>query len=177
MNATPETRDIERIRREVATWCDGAGQRYRLRTPELRPSLPESPTSVELAKAVEALVGRRHEVLGDQRLCEAPRGRLLVCRVSESICSGESEHVTEGFFDVDDRPPWDTWVLGVVRPDTEHVMLISWVPLSLVALVNRGIEVNPYECIFWLDDAPEMCELSPLVRAWSLSGSQNEEAG
>jgi hypothetical protein len=78
---------------------------------------------------------------------------LLACEINESICSGESEHASHGFFDVDDRPAWDTWVLSIPRPEgSDNATLISFVPDRLVDAVSRGIDVNPYDCIYWLSD-------------------------
>ena len=80
-------------------------------------------------------------------------GRLLVCEINESISSGESEAETSGFLDINDRPPWDTWVCRLER-DGDQVTLVSWVPQGFEAVVTRGIEVNPYDCIYWLTKAP-----------------------
>jgi len=41
-------------------------------------------------------------------------------------------------------------------------LLISWVPGSLVACVDRGIRANPYDCIYWASE-------EDLAR-WGLSG-------
>jgi hypothetical protein len=112
----------------------------------------------------------RRALLSGRSLDAAP-GRLLVCEVNESIWSGESEAVTQGFFDVTDRPGWDTWVASVPRPsDSSHVTLISWVPLELVDLVWRGIEVNPYACIFWLGDADRLLAEWPVARDLTAAG-------
>jgi hypothetical protein len=85
-------------------------------------------------------------------------GQVLVCQFNESIVSGESEIASGGFFDVSDRPPWDTWVWSVGET------LLSWVPLELVQQVSHGIAINPYGCIYWLLDPPsDSCE-APLVQ-------------
>ena len=34
----------------------------------------------------------------------------MVYEIENSISSGVSEVASEGFFDTDDRPPWDTWL-------------------------------------------------------------------
>jgi len=96
---------------------------------------------------------------------------LLVCEVNESISSGESEAETNGFFDLDDRPPWDTWVVSAPRPaEYESPTLISWIPSNLAAVVDRGIHVNPYGCIFWLADADRLLAEWQMARALAAAG-------
>jgi hypothetical protein len=172
--------------RQVKLWCrtkypyvnikDG------LRTPELEPALSDSPSFPEMELAVTALAQRREQLLaasgtGTPYLVqEAAEGKLLICEVSSSIWSGESEAETEGFFDVCDIPPWDTWVycVGVeqlfrsgdkLERETAPV-LVSWVPSELVGLVTSGINVNPYDCIYWASSVDT--ELTRRLRAQGL---------
>lgn len=58
---------------------------------------------------------------------------------------GAAQAETGGWFDADNIPPSDTWICMVDE------MLISWVPASFVELVQGGIDVNPEECICWLE--------------------------
>jgi hypothetical protein len=161
---------IESVCRETAAWCSFADTRDQLRTPALRPTLPECPLPGDLERAVQTLAMSRRALLSGRSIAD-PRGRLLVCEVNESICSGESEAVTQGFFDVDDRPAWDTWVASVPRPsERSNATLISWVPWELVPLVQRGIEVNPYECILWLSDDQKLLAEWPVARALVTAG-------
>lgn len=136
---------------EAAVWCEHEGKRASFRTPALRPDLLEWPTQAQLDAALSVLRTRRRELLGDRRLDRMSPGRLLVCEINESVSSGESEAETLGFFDIDDRPAWDTWVWRLKR-DGDQVTLLSWVPQEFEAVVTRGIEVNPYACIYWLTD-------------------------
>ena len=171
MTDTLDVTAFEQTQRETAIWCEVEGPRSQFRTAALRPSLTDWPTSEELAGAVEALIRGRRELLATYSLIEPPTGRLLICEVNGSVSSGESEVATSGFFDIDDRPPWDTWIWNVPRTkESGEATLLSWVPLSLVQIVNRGIETNPYGCIYWLADAPRLLAASPLVRALSAAG-------
>jgi len=88
-----------------------------------------------------------------------------VCHLHESISSGESEAETSGFFDVNDRPPWDTWIWQFRGFEEGTVTLVSWVPSDLETVVSRGIAFNPYECISWLSDAPLSAEVRALREA------------
>jgi hypothetical protein len=156
-----ESREFGRSQLEAALWCDQTGRAGSFRTAELDPALGDWPTPAEFEAGLQALRVRRRTLLGSVERKAEPLGRLLVCQIHESISSGESEAETSGFFDVNDRPPWDTWVWQFRGLEEGTVTLVSWVPRDFEAVVTRGIAANPYECISWLSDAP----LSPGVRA------------
>ena len=160
MEAT-EIREFAVGQLEAALWCDQEGRRASLRTAALDPVIGDWPTPAEFEAGLEDMRLRRRALLGSIESRARPQGRLLVCQVHESISSGESEAETSGFFDVNDRPPWDTWVWQFRGLEEGTVTLVSWVPQDLEAIVTRGIAVNPYDCLSWLTDAP----LSPGIRA------------
>jgi hypothetical protein len=143
-------------------WCASraanASPATALRTSELRPCLLEENRS----SAVNTVVHAR-ELFGgvDIRKAKIPAalgyGRLLVYFPNDDLACGAAEHETAGFFDVNNVPPWDTWVdfLEDEQPnvdsfDTEY--LVAWVPPELVSLADQGIAVNPEQCILWLSD-------------------------
>lgn len=88
---------------------------------------------------------------------------LLRCTAAdESVTDGASEAESEGFFDIQDLPPWDTWLAYIVEDKKDasaygnqitRSYLLSWVPPKMEALVTRGIEVNPVNCHEWHDEA------------------------
>ncbi|NOK23634.1 hypothetical protein HMI50_42305 [Corallococcus carmarthensis] len=87
-------------------------------------------------------------------------GRLLVYFPDDNTCDGGAELATRGYFDVDNVPPWDTWV-GMFREDPESDTqsadyLIAWVPPVFLDAVAQGIRVNPEVCIQWLEDSTTM---------------------
>ena len=123
-------------------WCELEGQRVGFRTQALRPILDEWPAFGEFDRALSTLRQRRREFLGARVTEHLPLGRLLLCQVHESLSSGESELETSGFFDIDDRPPWDAWVWQFESTEPGCVTLVSWVPHEWESLVGRGIEVN-----------------------------------
>jgi hypothetical protein len=143
-------------------WCasraDRANPATALRTPELRPRLLEENRS----SAVNTVVCARQLFGGvDIRKATIPTalggGRLLVYFPNDDLACGAAEHETAGFFDVNNVPPWDTWVdfLEDQQPnidsfDTEY--LVAWVPPELVSLADQGIAANPEQCILWLSD-------------------------
>ena len=139
---------------DTAAWCELEGKLSAFRTEILRPVLEDSPTGSAFEAALDVVRRRRRELLRGRTASRLPEGRLLICQVNESIWSGESEHETSGFFDVHDRPPWDTWIWQLRSSTMDVVTLVSWVPIELEAKVSRGIAVNPYDCIYWLTDTP-----------------------
>jgi hypothetical protein len=89
-------------------------------------------------------------------------GRLLAYFPEDNLFCGTAEHETLGFFDVNNIPPYDTWVWMVRRTSTftwedggsgelDGNYLVAWIPPNFVELASAGIAVNPEECIQWLD--------------------------
>jgi hypothetical protein len=85
-------------------------------------------------------------------------GRLLVYFPDADLADGAAEAESRGFFDVHNAPPWDTWIaladdrLRVADVSYQQYVL-AWVPPDLVACAAAGIDVNPEECIAWLEKA------------------------
>jgi hypothetical protein len=84
-------------------------------------------------------------------------GRLLVYFPDADLCDGAAEVGSNGFFDVFNAPPWDTWIayFSDARPELcgYDSYLVAYVPAGLVETANNGIVVNPEECIQWLSNA------------------------
>ncbi len=57
--------------------------------------------------------------------------------------------------DAINAPPWDTWIAladdGPVHELSYRQYIVAWVPAELVAWATAGIDVNPEECIAWLE--------------------------
>ncbi len=75
-----------------------------------------------------------------------PEGRLLHYEPYENLADGASEYSSNGFFDVHDAPPWDTWISFDGR------RLVSWVPAVLIPLAQAGLDANAVDCIRWQAD-------------------------
>jgi len=104
--------------------------------------------NIPTPNAVETLVKRRAELLGEQ--AEHPSApvnidneKLLLFTPEDSLSDGAATVASGGFFDVDNVPAWDTWLFFNGRT------LISWVPPLLISIVQAGIDVNPESCIRW----------------------------
>jgi len=121
-----------------------------LRTPILCPDPFVSEQSVaERERIVGTLAEKRADQLRlDHRyplalVDDLAGGRLLQYAPDENLCDGAAQYSSKGFFDVDNIPPWDTWICFI------EPYLISWVPPRLLELANIGIDVNPEQCILW----------------------------
>jgi hypothetical protein len=113
-------------------------------------SLAES--GADHAAIVEQVAEARSQILRDsgrhsESQSSEPRGgRLLLYAPQDNLACGAAECLSLGFFDVDNVPPWDTWILVLGK------YLVSWVPPQLVRLVQEGLDVNPEQCILWAND-------------------------
>lgn len=119
-----------------------------LRTPALKPSfgLDEFGDDALWAQAVTEVVARRSRLTPEtpaEWRDMSVRGRLLLYSPSENLACGAAEASSNGFFDVNNVPPWDIWI------EFSEGTLMSWVPPGLLDVAQMGIYVNPEECIRW----------------------------
>jgi hypothetical protein len=84
-------------------------------------------------------------------------GRLLVFYPGSAIWDPAAEVESNGYFNGITIPAWDTWVYSGVEVvsrsngDKDIEYLICWIPPQILEWVDNGIEVDPTECIEWLD--------------------------
>jgi len=121
-----------------------------LRSTALKPSFRLDQFEDEVwAKAVAEVVAKRSVAQeGVSMKVDAPmlaRGRLLEFIPSETLMDGAAKYSSNGFFDVNNVPPWDTWVAFSERT------LVSWAPPLLVEIAQDGIDANPEACIRWAE--------------------------
>jgi hypothetical protein len=166
-NHSREELDFVRRLTETIVWCRDAGSLQQPAT-SLRTCKPdlqdlESQRSQVFRVALER--SRRLEASGRRDLHLATDlcgGRLLAYFPEDNLADGAAQTGSEGFFDVDNIPPYDTWVWMVrnVRAfdyrdggkgELEANYLVAWVPPDFVALASAGVDANPEECILWLD--------------------------
>ncbi len=121
-----------------------------LRSSALQPPLFLTDSKREkYGEVVSSVVARRAEVLQlegrtpSTRAFDLFRGKLLIFAPQESLSDGAACYSSKGFFDVDNTPPWDTWVCFFEQ------YVVSWIPPQLVDLANAGVDVNPEQCILW----------------------------
>jgi hypothetical protein len=126
-----------------------------LRTQELKSLQPfGSPQNESLRiEIVESVCERRADLLcrnnchpnsGDINLAG---GKILCYAFDENDQSDASGYDSKGFFDFEFALPWDTWICWHTK------YLISFVPRILCDLAQRGMEVDPMECVRWADAA------------------------
>ena len=181
---------LETILADAITWCE---QRASLDDPKecLRShSLRPSPLEQSRAEVVSSVCGGRRFDSRHSPSADVPRerGRLLVLAPDLDTRCGSVEGESRGFFDIFATPPWDTWLV-FLEPELDGALnsseverleksganrelpllgcLVSYVPVVLVDLVQRAIEVDPMGCLGWLDDCPSWFapELRSLVSA------------
>jgi hypothetical protein len=153
---------------ETIDWCipraESADAKVGLRTPELSPW----PLAGGRREVVESVAQARHIGLRwptPRDITSLAGGRLLGYTPDDNLADGAAESATAGFFDGENVPPWDTWV-GYVYESERCNYLVAWVPPGLRAAASLGIEVNPEECIWWLDE--RNTELVELLRGRGL---------
>jgi hypothetical protein len=150
---------------EAIAWCalhaNVSDPHGSLRSGSLHPSiLPEGRQA-----AVRSLVGRRGESLRLDVLhgtidppvpacspAELQGGRLLYAVPDETLWDGTAESESEGFFDIEDIPPWDTW-LALYKETRRQDVLVSWVPREYVPIAERAIRVLMVDNVGWLTNA------------------------
>lgn len=90
-----------------------------------------------------------------------PPGRFLLLLTSQNLADGAAHLSSSGFFGELNFPPCDLWVdflqhIQIIRGKYEPALL-SWVPAEFVSLAQQGINVNPEECLGWIEDlAPQL---------------------
>jgi len=157
---------IKRLTEAIA-WCRDVG------------SLSQPGTSLRTCKIAQAdLTSQRHQVSivcleRSRRLSSSGKrdlspvadlcgGRLLAYFPDDNLFCGTAEAESQGFFDVDNIPPYDTWVWMVrnirafayadgARGEMDVNYLVAWIPPDFVQLASAGVAVNPEACILWLD--------------------------
>jgi hypothetical protein len=144
-----------RIRRTIA-WCRPKVLLRQpgscLRTATTRPRHFE-PTYFSTVQGVDA---SRHGVdEGSVPADSLEGGRLLVYFPDLDLADGAAEVESGGYFDVNNAPPWDTWIAMVLDAgdNAKSPYLVSWVPQEFLGAAQRGIDVNPEQCILWIEDA------------------------
>lgn len=124
-----------------------------LRTAELKPprQFDTNQDEQERFTIVDAVCERRADLLRQRGLGPSSEsidlggGKILCCAFDDNVSDGAAGYDSKGFFDVECAPPWDTWVCYSAG------LLISFVPRILCGLAQRGIEVDPVECVRWAD--------------------------
>ncbi|MBZ9750329.1 hypothetical protein K7W42_05560 [Deinococcus sp. HMF7604] len=95
-----------------------------------------------------------HSDLTVEREVRRPQA-FLVVEPAYSLSDGAAYVATSGYFDQNNMPPWDTWIAPVPPPSGSDVSwgpaLLCWVPPWAREGAERAIDVNPEQCLQWVD--------------------------
>jgi hypothetical protein len=125
-----------------------------LRGADLKPShsLGEARPEKERQALVHSVIVRRSDLLQTRAqetlasvVTNLQGGRMLLYVPEENLADGAAQYASNGFFDIENTPPWEIWVAY------SDATLLSWVPPQLIGLAQSGIDVNPEQCIRWMD--------------------------
>jgi hypothetical protein len=169
---------LEVLRRRIAqtaAWCAGrvdrANLEHCLRSPALAPPRTDAGQVIVSPANVEDVASRRAALAPVADSARVHPGRLLVFFADQTLSEGASAVESGFFFDDDNAPPWDTWILGVGE-DTgpgdpwcaPGRYVVCWIPAELFDVVEQGLAINHEECVMWADAAgiPYLDELSAL---------------
>ena len=123
---------------------------HAFRSAELKPQFcPDSNSGRCWADGVTEVVETRARLLNQRSAArhqaEGRSGRLLLYWPGENLACGAAHVSSGGFYDFGNVPPWDLWVAFIEET------LVSWVPPRLIEAAQMGIDVNPENCIQWID--------------------------
>jgi len=106
-------------------------------------------------------------------------GQLLVAEPWGTTCTGISSEETNELFDLNDLPPIGLWVAYIGTPEIvpgnaefhppyfrDDGYILSYVPSSFVELVQRGIDVNIEDCIYWLEGQDHVS--AKIIKSWEI---------
>lgn len=164
---------------ETVAWCNSRGcdsnTRYGLRSRDLLQELPfsdieaivnDSLEDVDLKKCCEMIANvRRRFVQQEYSECKAELSRhshFILYDRSASFLTGLAQRDSDGYFSVEDCPPWDTWIYyGAFRGCIDArgnkvsdpvVGLLSLVPDRFLTCVRRGIAADVGFAVSWVKD-------------------------
>jgi hypothetical protein len=142
---------------ETITWCNSLETVAQLRSHTLRPSvfhegLDEVVCEVGLSRA---LLYQRQKSKNVDTMPNFNGGEMLVYFPDQNLSDGYAELVSKGFYDVENVPPYDTWVAFFddgpkVADRSLRRYLLCFVPQRFIELAEAGIDGNPEQCIQWL---------------------------
>ncbi len=187
---------------ETVAWCTRNPKQSKsaeyLRTPALRPEKLQDTSlflssSNQAAAAIEEISQKRKKLLTDEGLMPEGTtgiagGRLLAYFLGASGHDGVTESMSNGYFDHEDNPPWDTWVCCIagkelIGPDQEPFDLrvvigqrafspdyvLSWVPPVWVKDIGEAMRCEAMGAVMWADllvYAPEKYALVDFHRCY-----------
>ncbi|CAH0354828.1 hypothetical protein [Aquabacterium sp. CECT 9606] len=148
---------LDRLNQTIS-WCLGVKDTSELRSMELRPTLFHSGPD-DLTCNVGGLRERESNYRKRTRppTTTLSGGRLLVYFPYGNLSDGASESESNGFFDIFNAPPYDTWISWFEDSQSSNSAfgsyVLCYIPPIFVPQAEAGISVNAEDCILWLDHA------------------------
>jgi hypothetical protein len=90
-------------------------------------------------------------IVSDLDGVEKIKGKILIADFDETVVDGASEACSEGFIDVYDLPPIDTWFY-LNRNASGWRRIYAWIPAQFTHLVDEAIAVNCVEILNWFEE-------------------------
>lgn len=150
---------------QTALWChrhthvdepNSSLRKIQLDTFVLRKSVFQLFQEIHFQRWNPQFEGKRHSFTSKD-LQIVFKGKFLAFFPNYSLWHGAANGETNGFFDDEPKPPWDSWVdyfEDPTNPPREH--LISWIPEAFIPIAQAGIDVNPEQCIYWADEDSDL---------------------
>ncbi|GAB2702828.1 hypothetical protein GCM10027037_30570 [Mucilaginibacter koreensis] len=80
-------------------------------------------------------------------------GKILFVEMDTTTYDGASESATDGFIDINDWPPIDTWFyLSSINNRWNTAVAFAWIPEPFTKYAEEGINVNTTNSFRWLED-------------------------
>ncbi|SMB81603.1 hypothetical protein SAMN00790413_04636 [Deinococcus hopiensis KR-140] len=80
-------------------------------------------------------------------------GAFMIVEPASSTWDGTARVASQGYFNFDDMPPWDTWITTVPPRFTYEggTGLLCWVPRWARQHVDDAIAVSADSCLHWAE--------------------------
>lgn len=145
---------------EVIAWCNLLDAVSQLRSSSLKPRTLHSGPDDAVCEVDRARTQwyRHHKFETVVEMPDLNGSELMVYFPDQNLRDGYAELVSEGFFDVENAPPFDTWIAFFddgpsVADRSLRTYLLCFVPHRFMTLAEAGIDGNPEQCILWLEPA------------------------
>jgi hypothetical protein len=157
--------EVQQRCQEAAAWCAASEPTGKwsieLRTPVLTPGdlmlrsnrRSQEEINLERTRIVNELARKRRGLvssLPDNVFGEAG-GRILEFELDACFFDGVAGAETDGFFDSEDLPPWDTWISFGFNRTRSRWVLLSWIPTNCISIVERAIRVHMCNAYQWME--------------------------
>jgi|GEM_PF-1505328 len=163
MEITSQSNLFEQQLKQTILWCepgiDTTNPRGCLRSAELRPDLESLQFKDDdvwiYPQLVEEVIRKRQSNFASSAISREPnfvdrsRGRLLLVAQDYSNHNNLTSDLTGGFFDYNDVPPWDTWIMLI------EGILVCWIPGEFQAIVHEAMQYEAIGILAWADDLPD----------------------